>query len=203
MNKCEKCGKSFSRSDSLRRHEREVCGVTKKRKCEPVVTSPSKRTKRDEQFKRCVTCNIDISSKDFASHLKTQNHKNKSCTYTEKAGVYKIDCAFKNRIVTYRVVPSKKYRDFEEFFKDLQGKITNLINEEIEKHRSIKINMCLYASYILQTQEIQETKSFNSKNKILTLTSSNKKYYGDFKEELITKASEFEANGSGKSRSFI
>lgn len=96
-------------------------------------------------------------------------------------GVQVLDCAFKNR--TYTISPYRTHDHFKDFFEEIY---------EIDKHRSIKLNFVLYWSFILETQEVKENKSFNAKNKIITIPSDVSKLMTNSKK---TKVIEFEAKG--------
>lgn len=56
---------------------------------------------------------------------------------------------------------------------------------------------------MLQTQEIIQNKSFNPKNKILTISLDVAKSYKEFKEELSKQATEFATTRSGNTIIFI
>lgn len=214
MEKCPNCNKSFTRKDNLRRHQQKVCGLNsgstssistnkntnsnRKRKCIQSTNVLSKKKKDSEEFKHCSSCNLTIPKKFYYAHLQSRNHKDRSSINTLDPGVQILDCAFKNRIITYRISPTRSHDNFNEFFEEIKQKVIRLVNNEIDKHRSIKLNLVLYCSFILETQEIKENKSFNTKNKILTISSDVSKSYEEFKDELSTQATEFEATGSGK-----
>lgn len=203
MEKCNRCDKTFTRIDNLNRHKNEVCrqSSSNKRKRKGTQTNiidPKKFKTNTDEFQLCSNCNVIVPKKFYASHLRSQNHKNNSCINTPEPGVQLLDCAFQNRIVTYRISPTRDHNDFEDFFKEIKEKVIRLVTNEVERHTAIKLNMLLVSSYILETKEIAENKSFNSKNKIITKSSNISKSYAEFKDELSTHATEFEATGSGK-----
>lgn len=203
MEKCNNCNKTFTRKDNLKRHQQNVCGSTsssntyRKRKGIQTTDVLRKKKKVSDDFKYCSFCNLTIPTKFYNAHLRSQKHKDKTCVNTTEPGVQIIDCAFKNRIITYRIIPTRSHDDFNNFFEDVKEKQIRLVTNEIDKHRSIKLNLVIFCSFTLETQDIKETKSFNAKNKILTISSDVSKCYEEFKEELSTQATEFESTGSG------
>lgn len=210
MEKCNNCNKTFTRKDNLRRHERNVCGLnsgsststsntnnSRKRKCTQSTDVLKKKKKESDEFKHCISCNITIPKKFYHAHLQSRKHKDNACSNTLDPGIQILDCAFKNRIITYRISPSRSHDNFNDFFEEIKQKEIRLVTNEIDKHRSIKLNLVLHCSFILESQEIKENKSFNTKNKVLTISSNVSRSYEEFKNELSTQATEFEATGSG------
>lgn len=88
---------------------------------------------------------------EISKNCKVCNRKDKVFKKSNEEGIQLDDCAFKNRVITYRVSSSKTHSDLNEFFNDVKAKTKRLMETGIEKHGSIKLNITLFALYILQT----------------------------------------------------
>lgn len=205
MFSCSECKKTFTQKQSLNRHKRESCAYRLKRKAESeLCETPSKTIKLDRNVTpipkvlivRCNECNNWYFKNKHSAHLRSNFHKSEVLKKNND-NVKIISSAFKNRIVTYMLLPSKNIVDIDEFFNEVKPKFLNLITEQIEKHKSVKINIELFGQYFLQTKETLETKSFNTKNKIITSTSNLNVIFSEFLSVVKEKASIFAENGSG------
>lgn len=193
---CSVCGKSFTRSDNLRRHERQSCTPIS------VDEPESKRVKLDHdgQSPEIVTvkcCNKDIPRTQIHAHRRTLEHRTMSCT-PKSDGVQIINTAFKCRIISYRVHSEEKLTDFDEFFNRVKAKIISLLEDVIRVHKSIKVNMETFANFILQTRETSDVKAFNSCNRTLDESVDLDDVYQEFVDTMKSQTSEFEEKDSGK-----
>ncbi|CAG9772350.1 unnamed protein product [Ceutorhynchus assimilis] len=73
--------------------------------------------------------------------------------------------------------------------------ITKAKIEQLKKHRAVKINVELFGQYVLHSKETTETKSFNTKNKIIT--SDSEEIFNGFLSVFKEKVLIFTENGSG------
>jgi Zinc finger, C2H2 type. len=110
---CNVCSKTFTRSDNLRRHERESCKPLN-------VSEPeAKRVKlhHDNQSPVVETincCGKEIPKSQIYAHRRTLEHRTVSCT-PKCDGVQIINSAFKCRIISYRVQSETKHTDYINF----------------------------------------------------------------------------------------
>lgn len=193
---CSGCGKSFTRSDNLRRHERESCKRTDFG--EPEV----KRVRLLQQSEPLIIptikcCNKDISRSQIYAHRRTLEHRTMSCT-PKCDGIQIINTAFKCRIISYRVHSDTKHTDYVMFFDEVKAKVISLLEDVISAHKSVKVNMETFANYILQTRETSDVKSFNSCNKIFDESVDIGDLYKDLVDTMTSQMSEFEEKDSGK-----
>ncbi|XP_074026512.1 uncharacterized protein [Leptinotarsa decemlineata] len=188
MYSCE-CGKSFTRSDNLRRHQLQSC-----------QGGPSvKRVRLDDAaapMYTCNCCNVMIPLTQVNSHNRTLQHKNNTCVQFSD-GVQIIKSAFKRRIATYRVQSSIVSTDYMLFFNEIRQKVIELLESAIRVHKIIKVNMEVFGSYILQTQDLKETKSFNSQNRTVDQSTDLNSLFDGFRNGIIAQTTEFQERDSG------
>ncbi|XP_074039589.1 uncharacterized protein isoform X2 [Leptinotarsa decemlineata] len=114
-------------------------------------------------------CNVTLLLIQVNSHNRSLQHKNNACVQLSD-GVQIIKSAFKRRIATYRVQSSIVSTDYMSFFNEIRQKVIELLESAIRIHKIIKVNIEVFGSYILQTQDLKETRSFNSRNGIIAQT---------------------------------
>lgn len=189
MFECEKCGKSFTRSDNKNRHMQSSC--------------KGKRIKFDNDAGpanclKCDICDVYVEKNCYTAHIRSNLHRGNAFVIVDE-GVERIVGVFGDRIVSYRVYDtSKHYIDVEEFAHNIQEKLATLIDSVLVIHNSVKINLELYGLYFLLTRENVEVKSFNTKNKVVTQGSNFYEIYDAFIDEIAAKMSEFQERDSGK-----
>ena len=130
------------------------------------------------------------------SHKRTLQHRTNSCIPLTD-GVEIVRSAFKYRIITYRVHSENEKLDYLIFFNEIRYKILNLLEEVLTLHKTVKVNMETFASYILQTQEISDMKSFNTPNKILDQGMDLNNVLDSFVDMMVTQTTEFQERDSG------
>lgn len=81
---------------------------------------------------------------------------------------------------------------------EVKQKVIELISKNVTKFTSIKVNLELFGSYILESQQIRDVKSFNTKNVIVTLGTNINEVLEDFTDIIDGKVSEFQERKSGK-----
>jgi hypothetical protein len=146
----------------------------------------------------CATCDIQIPAATLHSHRKSAQHKNKSLKKLEEDGVHQIATAFESNVTSYRITGERTCVDLNEFIEEIREKMINLIHENVEKHTTVKLNLELFGLYTLESQNLFDVKSFNTRNIIITLGSNWSNIIDDFKGVIENKMSEFLEKDSGK-----
>ncbi|XP_071052136.1 uncharacterized protein [Onthophagus taurus] len=183
---CEDCGKSFTRVDNLKRHQRLSC-IGKRIKLDaPQIPKAVK----------CEACDDYVNRQCYSAHLRSNAHKRNAFVIIDD-GVERIAGAFGDKIVSYRISEEGFFVDLDEFSHRIREKILNLIQSAIDIHRNVKLNMECFGLYFLQSKEDCEIKSFNTKNKVVSLASDLYKIYKEFIDEISSKMSEFQERDSG------
>ena len=146
---CENCNKSFSRSYNLLRHKKESCEA----RFNTVCTDEEKRCRLDDgastsNTTTCVTCNINIPTRYFLAQQRTLQPRNKSCKPFSDSVEF-VESAFKNRIITYRVTSNGGHIDYSAFFEDVKLIVSGLIVDQLDIHKTLKINMIVVGRYFL------------------------------------------------------
>uniref|UniRef100_V5I8X1 Uncharacterized protein n=1 Tax=Anoplophora glabripennis TaxID=217634 RepID=V5I8X1_ANOGL len=143
--------------------------------------------------------NVVIRKYPVVKYMRIEGHWNKTFCCTPKSdGIQIINTAFKCRIISYRVYSESKHTDFNEFFSHVKPKIISLLEDVINVHKSIKVNMETFAKYILQTRDTCDIKSFNSSNRILDESVDLDDILQKFIDMMTSQTSEFEEKDSGK-----
>lgn len=150
----------------------------------------------------CESCCKEVDKTFFCNHLKSTTHKNKIIAESgSEESIQIIKSAFKTRIVSYRIQNfNEKHSDIIDFFGSVKDKILFVIQNERLKHTTVKINICLFASYIKQKLD-QNTElsdiSFNTKNFVIDQTTDLEDLYTKVVEVIKTQSEEFYEKGSG------
>ena len=71
----------------------------------------------------------------LGGHLRSNLHKSKVKKNGNNDNVKILSSAFKNRIISYMLLPSKKYVDIEDFFEEVKEEFVRLILNQLVKHR--------------------------------------------------------------------
>ncbi|XP_071056904.1 uncharacterized protein [Onthophagus taurus] len=184
---CDVCYKEFTRPDNLVRHQRTAC-IGKRRKVE-----------EDQQGDVivCEICDEHVTRQCYSSHLRSNKHKQKAFVIIDD-GVEKIDSIFGDKICSFRVSDhERKYVDMKEFSNRIREKVISLIQSVRNVNGSLKVNTEIFGLYFINTKEEVEIKSFNTKNKIITVAVDLYQTYEDFMDEIMVKMSEFQERDSG------
>lgn len=166
----------------------------------PSSSSPTPIKKQRLGEKYCQHCNIYIDSVKFSAHLK---HKGKLETKIGN-GVSILQQIYKNRIIIYKIEPGEeegqKFQQVSEFLGSVQTKILELIRDNLLKHGNLKINLELYGIYLLVGKETEEReiKSFNTKMRVVSISTNLEEEFSHFMGSLEKKTSEFNERKSGK-----
>lgn len=149
-------------------------------------------------MKFCEDCNIQVEEALFQGHLRSNEHKKKSCEKCCETGLTVIKSAFKNRIISYKIENElDNDTDIHRFLEKIQVKLQDAIKFHIVQHNSLKVNVELFATYILPSKHLTEVKSFNTKNFILTVASNLRTFYEEISSIIHTKMTEFAEKDSG------
>lgn len=189
---CPSCGKSFTRSDNLVRHQKLSCMNQPPAKRPRVDSTPSTST----NMETCDCCNVTLTAGQMKSHRRTLQHRTNSCV-PHVDGVAIVQTAFKYRIVTYRVHSQNNHLDYLMFFNEIRPKILHLLEEVLRIHKTVKVNMETFARYTLPTQDLVDMKSFNTCNRILDEAMDINDVLDSFVDSMIMQSTEFQERDSG------
>lgn len=109
-----------------------------------------------------------------------------------------LHSAFKSRVASYRVSPYNYHISVLEFMTELKDKIIDLIEGQMAKLKSVKFNFELFGYFILEAQELQDVKTFNTANEVATRGTDLSQLYDNLTGILDEKVSEFQERESGK-----
>lgn len=105
--------------------------------------------------------------------------------------------AFQSRIVSYRVTTTNYHVNVVVFMNEVKSKIVPLLERQVSKFHSVKCNFELFGYFVLENQELEDIKMFNTKNEIATVGSDLNALYDSFTGILDEKVSEFAERESG------
>lgn len=145
----------------------------------------------------CTSCNQIIPSKYKNAHERGTNHKNNTYITLEN-GVLLRNSAFKSRIASYKILTQREHVDLETFMMELKEKTINLIRTNVKKFTLVKVNVELFGLYTIPEKNIFDIKSFNTKNKVITLSTNVEEVLRDFQEVIKQKMADFLECDSGK-----
>lgn len=131
--------------------------------------------------------------------MRTNIHKRNCLLKTELKNVNIIAIAFKNRIVTYRINPTKEVNHLtpEAFLCDLKSDVLKVIHLSLLKHTCIKLNFELFADFVLPQSGTHQLKSFNTKYDCVFNNIDTNELYLNVIETFKQKLAEFEHCESG------
>lgn len=129
--------------------------------------------------------------------MRSNHHKVRAGTATDEEEVVVLQCAFKSRIMTYRVSSKNSHVNVKDFMGESKDKVVALIENQIRTHKAVKLNFELFGYFILEAKEIGDIKSFNSRNEIATVSTNLDDLYEAFVEILDAKVFEFLERDSG------
>lgn len=116
-------------------------------------------------------------------------------------GVVTVQTAFQSRIASYRVGSANYHIIVEEFMSEIKNKVLALLQRKVLDFRSVKVNVELFGYFVLESQDLSEMKSFNTRNEIVTEGTDLDELYDNFSGVLDEKVSEFQERESGISSS--
>jgi hypothetical protein len=194
---CESCNKSFSRSYNLLRHKKESCVA----RFNTVCAVAEKRCRLDDgasgsNTTTCVVCNISVPTAYFMAHQRTLEHRSNSCRPLSD-GVEIVESAFKSRIITYRVTSNGVHIDYSAFFEEVKPMVSSLIVDQLDIHKTLKINMIVVGRYFLPSQDLFSDKSFNTTNLNVSVGSDFDVIYNAFVKAMKVQSTEFQEKDSG------
>lgn len=144
----------------------------------------------------CEECNVQVPEHALAGHRRSLQHRENCCVRMED-GVQIVNTAYRSRIISYRISPQNDHINYDDFFDELKNKILNLLQMQIAEHKSVKVNLELFATFAHQKLEKIEIKSFNTRNEIVNESSVLEQIYDRFTEIMKAKGTEFQERDSG------
>lgn len=146
----------------------------------------------------CSVCNIEVTFRRWCNHLRTNKHKNNS-TIRINDNVEMIHSCLKGRITSYRITAPKTEINIypESFFKSIHDQVKSLIDSSLQKHYSVKINFEYFAYFLMFKNDVQELKSFATKNFIIHFNYNFKSIYEKAGSMLLKKIDDFQERDSG------
>ena len=207
---CDKCSKSFTRTYNLTRHQRDSCAATRivvgggggddgVNKPKQARVDGAASTSNNAAIHTCHVCDVRVPKNRILAHERTLEHRSKSCVSVGH-GVQRIETAFKNRIVTYRITSENEHVDYTAFFDEIKSKVLQLLGEIVRVYKSVKVNMAAIGRYFLPTQEITSEKSFNTANEIVSMGCDLDDVYRSFMEVMKVQTADFQEKDSGMLR---
>lgn len=178
--KCSQCLKEFTLKRNYRRHQNESCPF---RHLQPLVGEANPHSPKKRK-------------------IVTESPNGEQCTSSTGGepvceGVEKINSAFRFRICTFRFSSDQHFLDHNDFFQEIKCKVQTIIEYYLQKFKTLKINCQLFANYVKQDTEIIDTKSFNTRNRIITEADNWNENYGEFVTEILERADSFQEKDSG------
>lgn len=149
----------------------------------------------------CKACNLNVSK--ISAHKRTNIHKSNCLIQTSYENVQILASAFKNRIVSYRINATEGIISPEVFLQEITDTTMSLISNCLKVHKSVKIGIELFISFILLKNEQTSLKSFNTSYNIVYQSTDILKLLQMCYGRMISKCSEFESSESGWSVEFV
>lgn len=147
----------------------------------------------------CASCNTTVPNKSWVGHFRSNLHKQNSYTIKHSDGVEIITSAFRNRIVTYKIVAIDDLQlgSLDRFFDEIRNKLKSLLDDFLTTHISAKVNFEHFATFLKFSDNSQAIKSFGTKNKILCSSYDFDILYIELLNYLKKSIEEFETRDSG------
>ncbi|CAH1960933.1 unnamed protein product [Acanthoscelides obtectus] len=138
----------------------------------------------------CPCCNITLLKNRMTTHTRTLQHRTKSAVPMSD-GVRLIYSAFRCRIASYRFSATDAYINFQDFFRNIQQNVLDVIEEKLLVYKALKVNMEVFGKYVLQSKYVDTT------NKVIDMGVDLPIVYKHFTDEIISQSSEFDEKDSG------
>lgn len=130
-------------------------------------------------------------------HQRSKQHVTATGQEPLEEGITLVQTAFKSRIASYRVTPSENCTDVVSFMNRLKDKVLKLVREQCKRNLSIKLNCELFGLFYLESKDLTDVKSFNTKNQIITSGTDLNEVYDGLTGDFDEKVSEFQERDSG------
>lgn len=143
----------------------------------------------------CTQCDQFIPRNAYLGHLRSNRHNTRSAASDEEVVVLKS--AFKSRIVSYRISSKGHHINLGDFADEIKDKVLETVQRDVQKLGSIKLNVELFGLYFLESQNMHDIKSFNTQNRIVTVSSDLTDLYENFMSAIGAKMSDFSERNSG------
>lgn len=147
--------------------------------------------------RHCPTCDVDVPRRAFGGHLRSRQHLQNAVEGIPIDGILTVHSAFKSRVATYRIMANNHHQHVGEFMSEIKEKLVRLVTRELPKFTSVKVNVELFGLFMLESKEMEEIKSFNTRNEIVTSGTDMDALCHNFESKLSQKMSEFQERDSG------
>lgn len=91
----------------------------------------------------------------------------------------------------------KHYIAIEDFMSDNYCSISTLLVKKLQEHISLKVNMELFAYYVIESKKLRELKSFQTAFEVVTRSTNLEDLITDFMENIKQKMLDFTERDSG------
>lgn len=145
----------------------------------------------------CNVCDEHVAPRAYVGHIRSNRHKQRLGGTSMDDGVVAVQTAFRSRIASYRVGTTNYHIIVNDFMTEIKNKVLELIQRKVDTFRSVKVNFELFGYFVLETQDLSEVKSFNTRNEIVTGGTDVGELYDNFIGVLDEKVSEFQERESG------
>lgn len=160
-------------------------------------------TKNNDIIK-CSQCDVLILKKNYKFHLLSDIHKNNVLqSDLELQNVEKIECAFGNRVITYRIKPKindnsdNLFLTPELFLNNVKDLIFKLLDRCISDLMVVKVNFLLNADFTQETKNLFNSFDFQIHNYVFCRGDDKDIIYSLIISEISNKISNFEKKDSG------
>lgn len=149
----------------------------------------------------CTVCDQAVKSKAYSAHLRSNIHKNNNVVQLSD-GVEKLNSAFRERIVSYRLRARASEGEADllapvQYMQRVRRLARELISAKLAQHTSIKINFEFFAEFILPKNDESQIKSFATKNIPIHQVHNFNNIYEQVKSSITKNIQEFETKDSG------
>lgn len=147
----------------------------------------------------CTFCKENVLRIAYQSHLRTNKHKN-NATVIDDEGVGIVRSAFNNCMTSYRIHPKNHHISVETFMGEIKNKATKILEAALLKFVVIKVNFEIFGLFSIESKDLRDVKSFNTKNVIVSRGSDLSEIYDTFSGVMDEKASSFQEKDSGNTK---
>lgn len=153
----------------------------------------------EDEMRHCNDCDVSISKRVWNSHLKSNNHKTRASQLVQP-GVEILKSAFDCRIISYKISSQEHFVDVTKFSKNIKDNVIKVIQDELQKHKVIKVNLEMFGLYYLPSAQTSEIKSHNTQFEVVTQSINLDVFYEKLMAIICGKLDEFAERDSGNNK---